>query len=230
MCGRFTLTSTPEELVRRFGLDEEPELAPRYNIAPGQDVLAVRNETEARRATPVRWGLVPAWADSPEVGVRMINARSETAAEKPAFREAFRQRRCLLPADGFYEWAPRGDFKQPYHIGLAGGGLFGFAGLWERWRDPEGGWLETCAILTTDACPRLRDLHHRMPVILDRDAGERWLDPGVTAPEPLMPLLRPLPDEAVAFHPVGVRVNSASIDDRACLERVPEPPRQQSLF
>jgi putative SOS response-associated peptidase YedK len=230
VCGRFTLTSTPEELALRFGLDVPPESSPRFNIAPGQDVLAVRVSEGRRSADRLRWGLVPPWAESAEVGTRMINARSETAAEKPAFREAFRARRCLLPADGFYEWARWGDVKQPYHITLAGGGLFGFAGLWERWRDPTGAWLDSCAILTTEACPRLRDLHDRMPVILGRDDGERWLDPSVSAPERLRPLLRPLPDAAIRFHPVSLRVNSARVDDADCLARVPEPPRQQSLF
>jgi putative SOS response-associated peptidase YedK len=234
VCGRFTLTSTPEELARRFGLDAPPELSPRYNIAPGQQVLAVRVEGEAgagrRRACPLHWGLVPPWAETPQVGYRMINARAETLAERPAFREAFRARRCLVPADGFYEWADRGGVKQPYHIGVAGGGPLGFAGLWERWRGPDGSPLESCAIVTTDASPVIADIHPRMPVILDPADYAPWLDPALRDTDLLGSLLRPLPDAAIAFHPVGSRVNDASIDDPACALAVPEPPRQQSLF
>jgi putative SOS response-associated peptidase YedK len=231
VCGRFTLTSTPEELARRFGLDVPPELAPRFNIAPGQEVLAVRAAAGAARTLGLlRWGLVPAWAENPQVGYRMINARAETLAERPAFREAFRARRCLVPADGFYEWANRGGAKQPYYIGVAGGGPIGFAGLYERWRDADGGLLESCAIVTTDASAAIRDIHPRMPVILDPADFARWLDPELLDPEPLRALLRPLPDAAIRFHPVGSQVNDVSLDDPVCALAVPEPPRQQSLF
>jgi len=232
VCGRFTLTSTPEELTRRFGLDETPDLAPRYNIAPGQDVLAVRvaSDTGGRRASPLRWGLVPSWAKSPSVGNRMINARAETLASKPAFRAALRRRRCLVPADGFYEWAKRGAVKQPYHIGLRERKPFGFAGLWEHWSDPEGAVLESCTIVTTDASASIRDIHPRMPVILAPEVEAEWLDPAQDDPAALLPLLCALPDDALEFHAVSDRVNRPGFDDPACLAAVPEIPHQASLL
>lgn len=232
MCGRFTLTSTPEELARRFGLDEAPALAPRYNIAPGQEVLVVRSaaDTGGRSASLLRWGLVPSWAKSPSVGNRMINARAETLASKPAFRAALRRRRCLVLADGFYEWAKRGALKQPFHIGLREGGPFGFAGLWEHWSDPDGAVLESCTIVTTDASATIRDIHPRMPVILAPEAEAEWLDAAQSDPDTLLPLLRPLPDDALSFHAVSDRVNRPGFDEPACLEPVPEIPRQASLL
>jgi putative SOS response-associated peptidase YedK len=230
MCGRFALTSTPESLAERFDLEEPPECAPRYNVAPGQDVLAVRaGAAGARRADLLRWGLVPPWAESPAIGGRMINARSETVATRPAFRDAYRSRRCIVPADGFYEWADRGGFRQPYWISPPEGGPIAFAGLWESWHGSEGIALETCTLLTTQANERLAALHARMPVILRRDAYAEWLDPA-RAPEALAALLTPPPDEALDFHPVGTRVNRVECDDPSLLERVPEPPRQTSLF
>ena len=176
MCGRFTLTSTPEQLAQRFGLDEPPQAAPRYNIAPGQDVLAIRVDAETSRRVAIqpRWGLVPSWAKDAAIGARMINARAETVAEKPAFRGAFRARRCLVPADGFYEWATRHGRKQAHYIGLRDGGPFGFAGLWERWEDPSGGALESCTLLTRDAIESIRAIHSRMPVILEPAAYAPW--------------------------------------------------------
>ena len=231
MCGRFTLTSTPEELAHRFGLAELPRCAPRYNVAPGQDVLAIRAGGDgARRAEPLRWGLVPPWSDSLAVGARMINARAETAAEKPAFRDAFRARRCIVPASGFYEWADRGDLRQPYWIGPVDGAPLGIAGLWERWRPPGGAWLESCALLTTAANARVGALHDRMPAILAPDAYAAWLDPAPSDVAALAALLRPLADDALALRPVGTRVNHVEIDDARCVEPVSEPPRQPSLF
>jgi len=232
VCGRFTLTSTPEELARRFGLQETPAAAPRYNIAPGQEVLVVRTtgEAGARSASPLRWGLVPSWAKSPSVGNRMINARAETLASKPAFRAALRRRRCLVPADGFYEWAKRGAVKQPYLIGLRGGGPFAFAGLWEHWTDPEGALLESCTIVTTEASASIRAIHPRMPVILSAEVEADWLDPAQADPAALLPLLRALPDEALAFHAVSDRVNRPDFDEPACLAPVPEIPHQAPLL
>jgi putative SOS response-associated peptidase YedK len=232
MCGRFTLTSTPEQLAQRFGLDEPPQAAPRYNIAPGQDVLAIRvdSETSRRVAAYPRWGLVPAWAEDAAVGSRMINARAETVAEKPAFRGAFRARRCLVPADGFYEWATRRGRKQAYHIGLSHGAPFGFAGLWERWVDPSGGALESCTLLTCDAVASIRAIHARMPVILDPAAYEAWLDPALGDPAVLSALLRAPPDESCVCHPVSDRVNDVRFDDPACMAPAPEKPRQDAMF
>jgi putative SOS response-associated peptidase YedK len=230
MCGRFSLTSTPESLAERFDLEETPECAPRYNIAPGQDVLAVRaDDAGTRRAEPLRWGLVPSWAESPAVGHRMINARSETAASKPAFRDAFVARRCIVPANGFYEWADHGGFRQPYWIAPRDGEPFGFAGLWECWRGADGAMLETCTLLTTQANARLAALHARMPVILPREADSDWLDAS-RAPDDLAPLLRPLADDALDFHAVGTRVNKVEFDDASLQERVAAAPRQPTLF
>ena len=232
MCGRFTLTSTPDELARRFGLDAPPVLAPRYNIAPGQDVLAVRARAEGGRvATPLRWGLVPAWSDpaSAAAGGPLINARAETAATRPAFHDAYRARRCIVPASGFYEWASRGDFRQPYWIAPGDGAPWGIAGLWERWTAPDGARLESCALLTTAANARIADLHDRMPAILAPADYAAWLDP-VLDTTALAELLAPLASDTLELRPVGTRVNRVENDDAALLEPVPEPPRQPSLF
>jgi len=213
VCGRFTLTSTPEELARRFGLDPPVEWSARYNIAPGQDVLAVREEAGRRRATRLRWGLA---GDS-----RRINARIETVSQRPAFRGALQARRCLVPADGFYEWAERGGAKQPYHIGLREGGPFAFAGLWEG---------ETCSVLTTEAAPALREIHGRMPVIVSPPCYADWLDPGRPPERELLAQLVAQAPGDWAIHPVSARVNSARIDDPACIAPAAEMPRQESLF
>jgi putative SOS response-associated peptidase YedK len=231
MCGRFTLTSTPEELARRFGLAARPAVTPRYNIAPGQPVLAVRSDDAgARSAAPLRWGLVPAWSAAPDPGARWINARVETLAMKPAFREAFRLRRCLVPADGFYEWADHGGFRQPYRIALPGGGLFAFAGLWERWRDPQGAALESCAIVTTDASSGLRRLHDRMPLVLPDADFAAWLSPAQHDVDALAALLARARDPGFVHHPVSERVNSPRHDDAECAAPVAPAPRQESLF
>lgn len=234
MCGRFTLTSTPEELARRFQLTARPAWTPRYNIAPGQPVLAVRSAPDgARTAAPLRWGLVPAWEKGPDPGARWINARVETLAEKPAFREAFRARRCLVPADAFYEWADHGGFRQPYRIALPGGSLFAFAGIWERWRDARdahGAPLDSCAIVTTDASASLRALHDRMPIVLPDDAWAEWLAPTLHEVAPLQALLRRAQDPGFVAHPVSERVNSPRHDDPACAAPAPAAPRQESLF
>ena len=230
MCGRFTLTSTPEELARRFGLDESVEWSPRYNIAPGQSVPAVRLDVGRRQLSSLRWGLVPAWAADPSVGFRMINARVETLAQRPAFREALQARRCLVAADGFYEWADLGGAKQPYHIGLPEGGPFAFAGLWERWQDPNGEALESCTLITTEAAPALCEIHARMPLIVSPQRYEDWLDPGrAPAQDLLVRLVAEAPTD-FALHPVSDRVNHARIDDAACLTPAAPEPRQESLF
>jgi putative SOS response-associated peptidase YedK len=230
MCGRFTLSTPGAVLARQLGLDEALPLAlgPRYNIAPTQPVAVVRPVPDnapgrrdqvdgARRLDLLRWGLIPAWAKDPAMGSRLINARSETVADKPAFRAAFRKRRCLIPADGFYEWATVGAHKQPYHFRLRDGGPFAFAGLWEAWHAPTGDVLETCTILTTDANDVIRSLHPRMPVILPPDAYARWLDPAVDQPGALVPLLTPYDPAAMIGYRVSPRVNSPANDDEACV-------------
>ncbi len=226
MCGRYTLTATPEEIAQHFDLREVPALRPRFNVAPMQPVAAVRATADGRRLGLLRWGLVPSWAKDPRSGSRMINARAERAATAPAFRAAMRARRCLLPADGFYEWQGRRGARQPFHLHLAGGGLFAFAGLWERWSSPAGETLETCAVLTTEANAVVRAIHDRMPVILSPTAYARWLDPELRDPAALADLLQPLPDEALEPRAVGLAVNDARHDDPSCLE----PPLETPLF
>jgi putative SOS response-associated peptidase YedK len=232
MCGRFTLTSTPEALAERFGIAPPESLAPRYNIAPGQMLWTLRGDPEAsvRVWAPARWGLVPSWAKYSSVGSRMINARSETAAEKPAFRRALRARRCLIPADGFYEWAERDGRKQAFYIGLRGRGVFGFAGLWERWRDSSGAALESCTILTGAANETLQEIHPRMPVMLAPEHYAAWLDPELHDPTALQPLYARWRDAAFAFHPVSSRVNDARVDDAACIAPTTQGAPQQALF
>ncbi len=248
MCGRYSLT-TPMEAVRQlFNFPERPNLAPRVNIAPSQEVAAVRLGTEGagqgsgagRHFVSLRWGLIPSWAPSgakePGIGNRTINARAETLAEKPAFRAAFRRRRCLIPADGFYEWKTERGRKQPYRIALASGAPFAFAGLWERWEGSGGdGAIESCTIVTTEANARLRTLHHRMPVILAPDAYDLWLDPATPGAQ-VQALLRPAPSEWFTAYRVSPKINSPANDDPALIapldeaagaDEAPEPPDPQ---
>lgn len=223
MCGRYTLTTPEDELVEVFGVPPvEFEYQPRYNIAPTQVVPVVAEDEEGRRMGLLRWGLVPHWADDPSIGSRMINARSETVADKPAFREAFRRRRCLVPADGFYEWEKReGGAKVPHWIHRPSRRPFAFAGLWERWRAPEGELLHTFTILTTDASPSLRTIHPRMPVIVPEESWRTWCDRDAPAGE-LRELLKPFPDEALTEHAVSGRVNTPANDDPGLIESAEE--------
>lgn len=198
MCGRFTLRASPVELAEYFNLFPVPDVLPRPNIAPTQTVLGIVLDSESTDfvARNFRWGLVPSWADDPRIGARMINARGETVATKPAFRSAFKRRRCLIPADGFYEWkpiAPRKK-KQPVFIGLKGERLFAFAGLWEIWQGSDGVEIASCTIITTNANPLVATVHDRMPVILSPDDCAAWLDPAAN-PEELQRLLVPFPPE-----------------------------------
>jgi len=217
VCGRFNQTASGEEVAFAFGLDEAPELAPRYNIAPTQPVavIAVQPETGRRGLVQLAWGLVPREALGRERG--FINARSETAWEKPAFKEAFARRRCLIPATGFYEWQKLdARRRQPWLIRLAAPGPFAFAGLWEPAAAVPGA-TPTCTILTTEPNEVARMVHDRMPVILDPSAYALWLDPAVELAAELRPLLRPFPAAAMTAYPVSTRVNNAAFDDPACL-------------
>ncbi len=221
MCGRYSLT-TPLEAVRQlFDFPERPNLAVRVNIAPSQAVAAVRlgaEEAGERHFVWLRWGLIPSWAKEPGIGNRMINARAETIAEKPAFRAAFRRRRCLIPADGFYEWKTEQGRKQPYRIALESGAPFAFAGLWERWEGSgEEGPVESCTIITTEANARLKAIHHRMPVILAPNAYEPWLDPATPGAE-AQALLGPAPSEWFTAFRVSPKINSPANDDPALIE------------
>lgn len=218
MCGRYMLASDGEAIAEESGLDAAPDVAPRYNIAPSQPVLAVRGAEQGREGVLLRWGLVPFWAKDPKIGYRMINARSETVAEKPAFRAAFRKRRCVVPADGYYEWRKTGDGKQPYFIFAGNGRCFGIAGLWEYW-EQDGNVIESCTLLTCAANARLAEIHDRMPVVLPGEAHARWLDPGTSA-DALAELLQPAPEDAFEVQPVSTFVNKPANDSPACIEPV----------
>ncbi len=228
MCGRFTLTAPPAQIAELFDLGESPDLRPRYNVAPGQEIATVQQEPEGNRLLVMRhWGLVPRWAKDPKIGSKLINARSETAAVKPSFRAAFRRRRCLVPADGFYEWAAsRRGPKQPNHLRRPDRGLFAIAGLYERWRAGEQRWLETCTLLTTEANATVAPIHGRMPVILAPPDWPVWLDPALEDPELLSTLLVPAPEGLLEAQRVGLRVNRPEHDDAACIA----PPEQETLI
>ena len=223
MCGRFTLFEADKILSKEFGVSGIPPLSPRYNIAPSQPVAAVRATTAAtgREIAFLRWGLIPSWSKDPAIGNRLINARAETAGEKPSFRNAFRRHRCLIPANGFYEWQRQERGKQPYFIRMRDGRIFAFAGLWDRWESPDEGVIETCAILTTAANTVLAPIHDRMPVILPRTEYARWLDPALKDADSLSPLLVPFPPEEMLAVPVSTRVNAPSIDDEKCITPLP---------
>lgn len=221
MCGRYTLTAEPALLEDRFACRlSDVAYRASYNIAPGQAVVAVVGAAAELRAGLLRWGLVPSWAKDPQIGYRMINARAETVAEKPSFRRALRQRRCLIPADGFYEWRREGRHKTPMYIRLRSGEPFAYAGIWERWHGPDGTPLSTCAILTTAANTLMQPIHQRMPVILDRAAESLWLDGEVTDPQALLPLLAPFASEAMQAYEVSSEVNSARHNSPACIAPV----------
>ena len=217
MCGRFTRKSPTKKLAEKFGVAETPLLGESYNIAPGQAVMGIREAEGEREATLFKWGLVPRWANDPAIGNKLKNARSETVTEKPSFREAFVRRRCLIPADGFYEWSRRGGKKLPYYFYMRDGEPFAIAGLWERW---EGGDepLETCTVLTTEANELLAPYHDRMPVILKPKDYDLWLDADVRRAELLKPLLRPYPHEKMSTYAVSPLVNSPSNDNPRCIE------------
>jgi putative SOS response-associated peptidase YedK len=216
MCGRYTLSTPAGRLAEEFQLDSTVEIPPSYNVAPTQQVAAVLEDEGGRRLEMLRWGLVPSWADDPDIGARMINARSETAPEKPSFRRAFRGRRCLIAADGFYEWKREDGGKQPYYFRMQDGRPFAFAGLWESW-DKGGGELLTCAILTTRPNAVAEEIHDRMPVILPHDAYNAWLDPDADKEE-LGELMIPYPGDDLETYPVSRFVNSPRNNDERCIE------------
>ncbi len=223
MFGRFVLMTVGKDLAKQFGIEEALDLKPRYNVAPTQMVVIIRldRDTLQRRLVQVKWGLIPFWAKDTSIGQRMINARGESAAEKPAFRAAFKSRRCLVPADGFYEWKKRkGDQKQPYLVRNSDGSPFAFAGLCEKWQAPEDQIIESCTILTTYANDLTQPIHDRMPVILKSEDYDLWLDPDVKDPDILKPLLRPYPAEEMVAEPVSPKVNKATYDAPDCVEVV----------
>lgn len=229
MCGRYLLTSPLESVQELFAVDERPNLAARYNMAPTQDVPIVRRTRDGagRELATVRWGLVPSWAKDLQAGNRMINARLEGIRTKPAFREAFLKRRCLVPADGFYEWRKDGRDRQPWLVRLVGGGLFAFAGLWEVWRDPDGRSVHSCTIVTGPANERVAPLHDRMPVILAPDDFGHWLE---ADPDEAATLLRPCPASWLECYPVSRRVGSPANDDPDLIRPLAQPGPAPDLF
>jgi putative SOS response-associated peptidase YedK len=224
MCGRYVLKAALPDIARMLGMDVDLALEPSYNIAPTTPVPACRMEQPDRKElTLLRWGLIPHWAKQADGGYRMINARAETVAEKPAFRSPLRNRRCLIPADGYYEWKSVGGRKQPYYFSMKDGRPFCFAGLWERWQPADGDPIETCTIITTGANALGAEIHPRMPVILAADDYGRWLDPRVTQADAVVPLLAPFPPEAMTTYPVSTLVNNARVDEPRCITPLADP-------
>ncbi len=219
MCGRYVRSSLPEVFAARLGARGELDLRPSYNVAPSQPALIARTDPNGRRElAAVRWGLIPFWAKDPKIGYKMINARAETVATKPAYRQAFRQRRCLIGADGFYEWQATEGGKQPFLIRLKDGEPFAFAGLWERW-EGEGRVIESCSIIVTEANERLREIHDRMPVILAPEVYDQWLKGESANVTALESLLRAYPAKLMEAYPVSRAVNSPRNDGPELIEK-----------
>ena len=225
MCGRYTITTQHTKIVQRWPFPSElpdiRKLVPSYNIAPSQKVVAAWWGPNGKALTGMRWGFLPPWAKDVAVGYKMINARSETIAEKPTFRKAFKEQRCLIVADGFYEWQKTGKTKQPVRIVLKSLELFAFAGLWSAWKDPETkAEILSCAIVTCAANTLLTPVHDRMPVILKKDAEEAWLDNELKDPAALQPVLHPYPDDEMEFYSVSPSVNAPTVNKPSLIDPV----------
>jgi len=233
MCGRYRLSRRKQLIEEHFdSVSDEPDWSVRYNIAPTQPVAVIRQHPKepVRELSLVRWGLIPSWAKDPSGAARMINARSETADSKPAFRDALKSRRCMIPADGFYEWMRTGKMKQPYCFEVNEGELFAFAGIWDRWKGPSGDMIETCSILTTTPNAVTSPVHDRMPVILDPDSYDLWLDPGMTNVAAASDLLKPFDARLMRCFPVSNRINRVANDDEECSRPVEFEQTQSTLF
>jgi putative SOS response-associated peptidase YedK len=231
MCGRYRLSRRKQVVEEYFeSASEEEDWSPRYNIAPTQPVPTVRQAGANRILSAMRWGLVPSWASDLSIGARLINGRSESVLEKPAFRDAFRLRRCLIPADGFYEWRKAGKERHPFHFAMKDGSLFAFAGVWDRWKSPGGPVVESCSILTTSANKLLDDMHDRMPVILPRHLYQAWLSAPGSEAERLAELLVPFDATLMRRHAVSSLVNKPQTDTPECALEVPEPETQTRLW
>ena len=233
MCGRYRLSRRKQLLEEHFATDPwEGDWNPRYNIAPTQPVPVIRQDPKQpeRRLSLIRWGLIPAWAKDASGAARMINARSETASTLPAFRDALRLRRCLVPADGFYEWQRAGKIKQPFCFEVNDDELFAFAGIWDRWRDRTGDTIETCSILTTTPNDVTRAIHDRMPVVVDPEGYDLWLDPGMSDMRVVSDMLRPYDAHQMRCYPVSTRINYTTNDDEECSKRVELAESQATLF
>ena len=222
MCGRYTFTSAPEAIRGLFRYLEQPNFPPRFNIAPTQPIAIVRMVDGVRHFALVRWGLLPSWVKDPKTVTLLINARGETVIEKPAFRAAMKRRRCLIPADGFYEWKALGARKQPYFIRAKSGEPFAFAGLWETWTGPNGEELETATIVTTKANRTLSPIHDRMPVIVPPEAFDLWLDSAAVDPTTASALIAPAPENLLEAYPVSTDVNRTANDNPKLVEPAAE--------
>jgi putative SOS response-associated peptidase YedK len=228
MCGRYTLTSSPEALRALFRYEEQPNFPPRYNVAPTQPIPIVRLVEGKRQFALVRWGLLPSWVKDPKSFSLVINARGETAADKPAFRAAMKRRRCLIPADGFYEWQKAGERKRPFFVHMKSGAPLAFAGLWETWTGPNGEELETAAIVTTDANRTLKPVHDRMPVIVPPAGFDLWLNCAEVDATTAAALIAPAPDNLLEAYEISTAVNRTANDNPKLVERLaankePEP-------
>jgi putative SOS response-associated peptidase YedK len=233
MCGRYRVSKRKQILAEHFNaLPEDEDWSPHYNVAPTQAVPVIRQHPNepARHLLLLRWGLIPPWMKDSSRAARMINARSETAHTQPAFRDSFRSRRCLIPADGFYEWQKKGATKQPFCFEVNAGELFAFAGLWERWKNPNGEWIKTCTILTTETNSVTAPIHDRMPVILNLDDYDLWLDPGMTDLATASDLLKPFDAKLMRRYPVSNRVNNVANDDEECSRVIELSESQTTLF
>ncbi len=234
VCNRYRLTHSKQYLAERFqASDDEVEEHPRYNIAPTQPVLIVRKEEgkKSRHFTTMRWGLIPSWAKDMSIGNRTLNARSETVTTTPAFRESILTKRCLIPADGFYEWQKMGSVKQPYCFEVGEREVFAFAGLWNEWRSPDGEIIESCTILTTSPNSLVEDLHNRMPVIVAPDRYDLWLDPDVTDFDPIRDILKPYDAAQMRRYPVSTKLNNSQNEGAESATPVTlDTPIQARLF
>jgi putative SOS response-associated peptidase YedK len=233
MCGRFRLTRSQKQLEERFQAEGEVEVVPRFNIAPTDPLVTVRQEKgkASRRLSTMRWGLIPSWAKDMSYGNQTINARSETLTTKLSFSDSVRYRRCLIPADGFYEWKKTGKVRQPYLFEVGDGELFAFAGLWDEWKNPEGKIIESCTILTTTSNSLLTDIHDRMPVIVPPEKYDLWLNPDVEDFEAVREILKPYDPNLMRHYPVSPKVNSVKNDDAECAAPITlELPKQARLF
>jgi putative SOS response-associated peptidase YedK len=233
MCGRFRLSRRKQLVEEYFDCSsDESDWSPRYNIAPTQPIPVIRQNPKEpiRELSLMRWGLLPSWAKDSSSAARMINARSETAGTKPAFRDALKSRRCLIPADGFYEWVRTGKSKQPYCFEVNDGEMFAFAGIWDRWRESSGKTVESCSILTTIPNAVTSAVHNRMPVILDPDAYDLWLDPGMRDVSAVSELLKPYDARLMRCFPISTRINHVANDDAECSAPVELAQNQTRLF
>ncbi|MFW9924901.1 MAG: SOS response-associated peptidase [Candidatus Thorarchaeota archaeon] len=244
MCGRFARFSPAHIFRMLFQLDEFFDIPAQYNIAPGQDVYAVRGiiirDDQQRTASslpyvrevaPLKWGLIPFWSKDPSIGMKMINSRSETIQEKPAFREPFKKRRCLIPADGFYEWQKQKDgSKQPFYIHMNDKKPFAFGGIWDKWKNPDGNIVESFSILTTKPNELLKPIHDRMPVIIEPKKFDKWLNPEIQEPTELVPLLEPFQATKMEAYPISPFINSPKNNSEQCILPLEEKFKQQKLF